>query len=353
MSKRMAKAKRGDASDGAAPAMSLGARVTRLDGPAKIRGAAVYGLEHRPERLVLCRHRAKHDRRGPRARDRHGGGRGLARRAPGADPRQRLAACARRRTGPARRRPMSPICPLARDITFNGQHVAAVVAETFEQATAAAALVKVAYEETPAIAGLDDPKAGDGMPMDPMTKEWGDAAAAFAERARPHRARVQDAARIPCADRAPWADRPMGGRFAHRLGAEPMDRRHGAQLCRMVRPPLRQGAADLALYRRRLRVEGASPMPTARWRPWRPRCSTGPSSSRSPGPRPSPPSAAAPATRQTIALGATREGKLLSIVHRGANETSIDGICGRALGLGHLDHVRDARISARARTSCR
>ena len=54
MSKRVAKAKRGDASDGAVPAMSLGARVTRLDGPAKIRGAAVYALEHRPERLVHC-----------------------------------------------------------------------------------------------------------------------------------------------------------------------------------------------------------------------------------------------------------------------------------------------------------
>src|SRR5207237_2943909 len=33
-----------------------------------------------------------------------------------------------------------------------------------------------------------------------------------------------------------------------------------------------------------------------------------------------------PATRQTIALGATGEGKLLSIVHRGVNETSVDGV---------------------------
>ena len=84
--------------------------------------------------------------------------------------------------------PDVPYLPLATDITFNGQHVAAVVAETFEQATAAAALVKVAYDERPAITSLDDPKAGDGMPMDAMTKEWGDAAAALASGARSHRA---------------------------------------------------------------------------------------------------------------------------------------------------------------------
>ena len=39
-----------------------------------------------------------------------------------------------------------------------------------------------------------------------------------------------------------------------------------------------------------------------------------------------------PATRQTIALGATKEGKLLSIVHRGANETSVDGFAVEPLG---------------------
>ena len=39
-----------------------------------------------------------------------------------------------------------------------------------------------------------------------------------------------------------------------------------------------------------------------------------------------------PATQQTIALGATREGKLVSIVHRGTNETSIDGHWGEPLG---------------------
>ena len=41
--------------------------------------------------------------------------------------------------------------------------------------------------ERPAITSLDDPKAGDGMPMDAMTKEWGDAAAALAAAPSSHR----------------------------------------------------------------------------------------------------------------------------------------------------------------------
>ncbi|MDA4635837.1 molybdopterin-dependent oxidoreductase, partial [Escherichia coli] len=39
-----------------------------------------------------------------------------------------------------------------------------------------------------------------------------------------------------------------------------------------------------------------------------------------------------PATRQTLALGATREGKLLSIVQRGVNETSMLGVAVEPLG---------------------
>jgi xanthine dehydrogenase YagR molybdenum-binding subunit len=39
-----------------------------------------------------------------------------------------------------------------------------------------------------------------------------------------------------------------------------------------------------------------------------------------------------PATRQTLALGATKEGKLLSIVQRGANETAMTGVAVEPLG---------------------
>ena len=50
-------------------------------------------------------------------------------------------------TWPGTPGPEGPYRPLEKEITFSGQHVAAVIAETFEQATAAAALVKVSYEE--------------------------------------------------------------------------------------------------------------------------------------------------------------------------------------------------------------
>ncbi|OWK26075.1 hypothetical protein AJ87_48065 [Rhizobium yanglingense] len=39
-----------------------------------------------------------------------------------------------------------------------------------------------------------------------------------------------------------------------------------------------------------------------------------------------------PATRQTLALGATKQGKLLSIVQRGANETAMTGVAVEPLG---------------------
>ena len=66
----------GDASDGDAPTTSvLGTSVARRDGPAKVRGAAVYAAEYRPSGLVHAVTGAKHDPRGTGARDRHRGGR--------------------------------------------------------------------------------------------------------------------------------------------------------------------------------------------------------------------------------------------------------------------------------------
>ncbi len=43
-----ARSKYGDAADGA----TLGARLSRVDGIAKVRGAAVYALEYRPANLA-------------------------------------------------------------------------------------------------------------------------------------------------------------------------------------------------------------------------------------------------------------------------------------------------------------
>ena len=50
--------------------------------------------------------------------------------------------------------PEGPYLALTRQINFTGQHVAAIVAETFEQATAAASLLKIDYEVKEAVADL-------------------------------------------------------------------------------------------------------------------------------------------------------------------------------------------------------
>ncbi len=213
-------------------------------------------------------------------------------------------------------------------------------------------LVKVTYDEAPAIADLDDPKAGDGMPIDRMTMTWGEAVGDARHGACPRRAASTDAARIQRADRAARPDRRMGGRCAHLVGAEPVDRRHGAHLCRMVRRPVRQGAAHLAVCRRWLRIEGAGASAWCASPPWRRRWSSRPVKLAVTRPQTFTAYGGRPATRQTIALGATREGKLLSIVQTRRQRDLRRRGRRRAAGLGNLDHVCDAELR-RARPSCR
>lgn len=75
--------------------------------------------------------------------------------------------------GPLRRAPVTPLgvsppAPLQGDVIHHyGQHVAVVVAETFEEATEAAALVHVSYTHEEAILDLDDPRA------ERRTNPWG------------------------------------------------------------------------------------------------------------------------------------------------------------------------------------
>ncbi len=148
------RSKRGDASDGA-----LGGRLSRVDGPAKITGEATYGLEYHPEGMVyavLVQSTIASGR--VRSIDAT-----AAEAAPGVllvmTPENALpikSATDWLETPPSE----APYEPLAREVTFSGQHVAAVIAGTFEQATAAAALLKITYDETKAITSLDDPEAG-------------------------------------------------------------------------------------------------------------------------------------------------------------------------------------------------
>ena len=75
----------------------------------------------------------------------------------------------------------SPPPPLQSDVILHfGQHVALVVAETFEQARAAASLVGVTYEPGTAIVSLDDPAAARLPNAWPGDRTYGDVANALA-----------------------------------------------------------------------------------------------------------------------------------------------------------------------------
>lgn len=325
MSALEARTKRGDASDGTAAGTALGARISRLDGPAKIRGAAAYALEHRPSGLahaVVVHSTVAAGR--VRVLDTT-----AAAAAPGvllvltADNALPLHMPTDWTGAPP---PDKPYLPFARDvIAYAGQQVAAVVAETLEQATAAAALVKVEYEAEPAISGLDDPKAGEGMAIDPMTIEWGDAEDALA--AAP--VRIEQAYRTPReyhttiephgliaeweGDRLTIREPSQWIAFMARTYAEwfaiPFEN------VRIISPYIGGGFGSKAFCY----DFGAAATMAAKMigRPVK-LALTRPQLFAAIGGR--------AATRQTIALGADREGRLLAVRHRGANETSLGGV---------------------------
>lgn len=323
------RSKHGDAADGGA-ATILGARLSRRDGPAKITGAADYAAEHRPDSLahaVIVQSTIAAGR--VRSIDV-----AAAEASPGVllvltpENALRLNGASSWLGAPP---PDGPYQPLATDVTFNGQHIAAVVAETFEQATAAAALVKVSYDEAPAIIDLDDPNSGEGIKLDPLTKEWGDADAALA--AAP--VRIEQEYRTPREYNVPiephavvarweggaltlwepsqWID-GMARSYAEWFGV-PFEK------VRLISPYIGGGFGSKALAL----AHGAIAAMAAKMvsRPVK-LVVTRKQTFTAFGGR--------PATRQTIALGATKEGKLLSIVHRGANETSVDGMMVEPLG---------------------
>lgn len=318
----------GDASDGGADA--IGGRLSRVDGPAKITGAAKYAVEQQLEGLV---HAVLVESTIPagkvRAIDT-----AAAESMPGVllvltpDIIPPLKTASDWFGTPP---PDVPYCPLGRDISFSGQHVAAVVAESFEQAVAAAALVKVSYDEAPAVADLSDAMAGDGIPIDMMTKEWGEAEAAFA--AAP--VRICAAYNTPREYQAPMEPHGLIAAWqGDRLTVwEPSQWLDGMartyaewfaipfENVRLVSPYIGGGFGSKALAL----SHGAVAASAAKMlgRPVRlvmsrPQTFTG--------------YGGRAATRQTVTLGADRDGKIQSIVHRGVNETSMDGMWVEPLG---------------------
>ncbi|TGT74637.1 xanthine dehydrogenase family protein molybdopterin-binding subunit [bacterium M00.F.Ca.ET.159.01.1.1] len=309
---------------------AVGGRLSRVDGPAKITGAAKYAFEQQLERLahavlvgatIAAGKVSAIDTR-------------AAETAPGVlavltpDTIMELKGASDWFGNPS---PQPTYSALVREVTYSGQHIAAVVAETFEQAVAAAALVKVWYDETPAIVDLSDGKAGDGIPIEGMTKEWGDAQAAFA--AAPVRIcaayntpREFQAAMEPHGliarwqgdeltiwEPSQWLD-GMARTYAEWFGV-PFEN------VRLVSPYIGGGFGSKALALAHSAVAAAAakmlnrPVKLVLNRP---------QNFTSYGGR--------AATRQTVAIGADRDGKIQSIVHRGVNETAIDGMWVEPLG---------------------
>ena len=327
MSTIAVKTKRGDASDSGAP---LGSRLSRIDGPAKIKGAARYALEHHPANMahaVIVQSTIPAGR--IRAIDKK-----AAEAAPGVIlvlTRDNILPLKSATTWLNTPGPEGPYLALTETINFTGQHVAAVIAETFEQATAAAALLKIDYEEKEAIATYDEPKAGDGMALDAMTKAWGEPEKAFAEAPvritreyrtpreynvpiEPHGlVALWEGETLTVWEPSQWIN-GMSRTYAEWFGI-PYEDVHlmspfigggfGSKAFAMAHSAIAAIAAKMLKRPVKLAV-------------------TRPQTFTAFGGR--------AATRQTLSLGATKEGKLLSIVQTGANETAVDGVWAEPLG---------------------
>ncbi|TPI12751.1 xanthine dehydrogenase family protein molybdopterin-binding subunit [Mesorhizobium sp. B4-1-3] len=309
---------------------AVGGRLSRVDGPAKITGAAHYAFEQQLEGLthavlvgatIAAGKVTAIDTR-------------AAETAPGVLAVLTPETIMELKTASdwfGNRPSDGPYSPLVREVTFSGQHVAAVVAETFEQAVAAAALVKVWYDEMPAIVDLSDGKAGDGMPIDAMTKEWGDAQSAFA--AAPVRIcaayntpREFQAAMEPHGLIARWQGDELTV-WEPSQWLDGMARTYAEwfdipfENVRLISPYIGGGFGSKALALAHSAVAAAAARMLER--PVKLVLSR-PQNFTSYGGR--------AATRQTVAIGADRNGRIQSIVHRGVNETAVDGMWVEPLG---------------------
>ncbi|MGE0238322.1 MAG: xanthine dehydrogenase family protein molybdopterin-binding subunit [Parvibaculaceae bacterium] len=323
-----AKTKRGDASDGGAA--SLGSRLSRIDGPAKMIGAARYALEHHPANLayaVIVQSTIP-----------SGTVRTIDTRAAEAAPGVRLVLTPDNilplrsaTTWLGTPGPEGPYLALTKAINFTGQHVAAVVAETFEQATAAAALLEIDYAVKAAVVDFDDPKSGAGMPIDAMTVMWGEPEKALA--AAP--VRIDQDYRTPREYNVPIEPHGLVALWeGEKLTVwEPSQWINGMSRTyaewfdipyedvRLVSPFIGGGFGSKAFAMAHSAIAAIAarmldrPVKLAVTRPQTFTAFGGRA-----------------ATRQTLALGATKDGKLLSVIHKGANETAVDGVWVEPLG---------------------
>jgi xanthine dehydrogenase YagR molybdenum-binding subunit len=313
-------------------ASPIGTGTTRVDGPAKVTGAARYAAEFAPDGLV---HAVVVQSTVPAGRiaavDTQ-----YALRMPGV-----LAVFTHEnapRLAPARTfphgSPSQGLTPLQDDwVRFDGQLVGLVVAETFEQATDAASQVKVLYRTAPFVADLADPRAP-SMSADELGEEgaWGrrfvrgDADQALASAPvtvdavytspREYHVTMEPHATVASwgpdgmltvwepsqwvegarATFAEWFELPLdkvrvvspfvGGGFGSKVGPHP----HAALAAMAAREVGRPVKLVLA---RPQTFPGISPRP---------------------------------AIRQHLVLGAGTDGRLQALVHEGVNETSIDDI---------------------------
>jgi xanthine dehydrogenase YagR molybdenum-binding subunit len=314
----MAPRKFGDSSDGV-----VGGRQTRFEGDLKVTGAAKYALEHPVENLA----------HGVLVPSTIPAGRVVS-----VDAQAALAAPGvllvltpdddfglRAATDWGGNRPDEPYIPLSREVRYNGEPVAAVVAESREQAAAAAKLIRVTYEEAPHVASLDDPNAGEGNLLDHLGASWGDAEAAYAaapikiegEYSTPREYHVAmephgltakwDGDQLTIWEPSQWSH-GMARSYAEWFGL-PFKSVH------LISPFIGGGfgSKGAALAHGAIAVFAARKL----GRPVK-LALTRPQNFTGYGGR--------AATRQTIKLGATEDGVLQAIIHRGASETSTYGI---------------------------
>lgn len=307
-----------------APGAALGAAFSRAEGPLKVAGLARYAIEQKLENLAY----------GVTVQSTRPAGRivgidtSAAKALPGVvdvytpqNPLKLNKPTVYSKGGGA----TEEFTPLQDDVVrFNGMHIALVVADTFEQATEAASLLKVTYEDAAPILDLDDPKAKPQTIAD-MGAVWGEAPAALAgaevridatyTTAREYNVPLEphaciaswDDGRITVWEPSQWVggarsvvsewlgidiDRVrvispyVGGGFGSKIGAHP----HVGLACAASRRLGRPVKVSLT----------------------RPQTFTG--------------FGGRPATRQNLSLGATKDGKLVSIVHESWNETAIDEV---------------------------